>query len=219
MDASDRQREQAAAGLEQLAFLARAQAWRGDGAPALPPTQAAVLRMLVGAGTELRAGRIAERLGISPASLSDSLKLLEERGWILRRSDPADGRAVLFRLGRQGRAVVARLTDPSRGLAGLMQGLPDGDVAALLRISQLLVAQAQRQGLATGLRTCIGCRFFRPYASGDAARPHLCGYTGQPFGDLELRNDCSEHEPADAGTAAATHARFRDRAPAAPKPR
>lgn len=214
MDDTDRQREQAAAGLEQLAFLVRAQAWRGDGAPALPPTQAGVLRMLAGAEPELRARRIAERLGISPASLSDSLGTLEARGWIRRRSDPDDGRAVLFRLSRQGRAVAAKLNDPSHGMAGLVQALPDADVASLLRVSQLLVAQAQRQGLATGLRTCLGCRFFHPYASGDAAQPHLCGFTGEPFGDLDLRIDCAEREPADAATAAAMHDRFRGRAPA-----
>ena len=40
------QRRQATRGLEQLTHLVRAQSWRQDGTPSLPPTQAAVLRML-----------------------------------------------------------------------------------------------------------------------------------------------------------------------------
>lgn len=208
MDRSASQREQATAGLEQLAFLVRAEAWRGDGAPALPPIQAGVLRMLAGAEPELRVRQIADRVGVSPASLSDSLKALEGRGWIRRRKDPGDGRAVLVRLSRQGRAIAGKLGDPAHGMAALVQALPERDVASLLRVTQMLVAQAQQQGLATGLRTCLGCRFFHPYESGDAAKPHLCGFTGQPFGDLDLRIDCAEREPADADAAAAMHERF-----------
>ena len=209
------QREQAALGLEQLAFLVRADAWRGQGTPALPPTQAGVLRMLAGEPSGLRPGHIAERVGVSPASLSDSLKALEARGWIRRDPDPDDGRAMRVRLSRPGRALAARLNDPARGMGALLAVLPERDVAALLRATQLLVAEAQRQGLATGLRTCVGCRFFRPYASDDPERPHLCGFTRQPFGDRELRVDCSDSEPAPADAVAVALDRFR-RADATP---
>ncbi len=209
MPASDRQREQAHAGLEQLASLMRAQSWRAEGAPALPPTQAATLRMLAAEPEGLRARQIAERLGISAASLSDTLKTLESRGWIVRSTDPGDRRASIVRLARQGRSTAARLSDPERGgAAGLLQALDTQDVGALLRVTQLLVGEAQRQGLASGMRTCMGCRFFQPYASGDPARPHVCGFVGEPFGDPDLRVNCREQEPADALLLADNHARF-----------
>lgn len=210
MGAIERQREQATAGLEQLATLVRAQAWQDDAAPQLPPTQAYVLRALSGADAELRARQLAERLGISAASLSDSLKAMRAHGWLLRRPDPADRRAQLVRLSAQGRALAARLRGPGSGMARLVQGLAADDVAALLRLTQLLVAQAQVQGVATGLRSCIGCRFFQPFASGDPARPHVCGFIGQPFGDMDLRVDCAEHEAAEAEQQQHSHARFRD---------
>lgn len=213
MTVIDRQREQAAAGLEQLVHLARAQAWRGGDGPALPPTQAGVLRLLSGAEPEQRAQRLAQRLGVSAASLSDTLKSMEARGWIRRRPDPTDGRAALVRLDRQGRAAAARLADAGRGMAGLVRGLDNADVAALLRVTQLLVAQAQEQGWATGLRTCLGCRYFQPFASGDAQRPHVCEYIGQPFGDLELRVECAEQQPADPEDFAANLERFRQPVP------
>ena len=209
MSTNERQREQAAAGLEQLGFLARAQGRRGEGAVALPPTQAGVLRMLAAAGKSgLRARHIADRLGITAASLSDTLKALEAHGWIRRRADPDDARATLLTPTAAGAKLAARLNHPQRGLVALLRDLPDADVAALLRIAQLLVAQAQRDGLATGLRTCLGCRFFQPYASGDASRPHVCGFLGRPFAELDLRIDCAEREPADADAATAMHERF-----------
>lgn len=208
-----RQRELAAAGLEQLASLVRAQSWRGDGTPALPPTQAAVLRMLSGQAGGLRAGHIAQRLGVTPASVSDSLKALETKDWIARTVDAGDRRAAVVRLTRRGRAVATKLAHPERGMAALLQDLDEADVGALLRATQLMIGQAQRQGLATGLRTCLGCEFFRPFASGDAARPHMCDFMRAPFGDAELRVDCADQSPADDTLMSANRERFRLKSP------
>lgn len=209
-----RPREQAAAGLEQLAALMRAQAWRGEaGTPPLPPTQAQVLRMLAAAPQGLRARDVAGRLSISPASLSDSLKAMEAKGWIRRTVDADDRRAWVVRLSRAGRSLATRLQHPAQGMTGLLRALDNEDVGALLRVTQLLVAEAQQQGMATGLRTCLGCRFFQPFASGDAARPHFCGFVGAAFGDAELRADCAEQIPADEDLLSANQERFRLRNP------
>lgn len=192
----DTQRKQAASGLEQLATLVRAQAWHEAEAPTLSPTQRGILRALDGQPGGLRAGRIAERLGVSAASLSESLKTLEARAWISREADPDDGRAWRLKLSRSGKRISEKLQDSS-GMASLIAGLDDHDIGALLRIVQLLVRQAQTQGLATGMRTCLGCRYFRPYASGRSDQPHVCALVDQAFGDVELRADCPEQEPAD----------------------
>lgn len=204
---------QAALGLEQLSLLVRAQSWRQDGTPALPPTQAAVLRMLERPGTHLRAGQIAERLGISAASLSDSLKALEARGWITRLPDPADRRIVRVQLTASGTQIAQQLHCPDQGMGRLVQSLSEADQGALLRVTQLLVHEAQQQGLATGLRTCLGCAFFRPFASGDAAKPHICAYLNAPFGDAELRMDCPEQQPQDDTPLRENAARFRHPVP------
>lgn len=208
MNTTSHQRQQATAGLEQLAALVRAQSWRGDGVPSLPPTQHAVLRMLDGAPEGQRARQIAERLGISAASLSDSLKTLEGKGWIERTPDPNDGRAAIVRLTPAGSSLTRKLLGGSQGLGALMRKLDPQDIGAFLRVTQLLVFEAQQQGLATGPRTCLGCRYFRPYGGG-ADKPHFCAFIQQPFGDAELRVDCAEQEPADDTQAAASAKRFR----------
>lgn len=201
-------RQQATLGLEQLATLVRAQSWQAADSPSLPPTQAAVINMLHGSPDGLKARRMAERLGVSPSSLSDSLKVLDAKGWIVREADLVDRRASLIRLSKTGHTLAKRLCDPSQGMGRLLQGLEDEDIGALLRVTQLLVIQAQRQGLATGLRTCLGCRFFRPFG-GSSNQPHFCELIGQPFGDSELRSDCAEQSPADNDQLAANLARFR----------
>ncbi len=203
------QRRQAARGLEQLATLVRAQSWRQDGTPSLPPTQAAVLRMLQGMQEGLRARQIAERLGVSAASLSDSLKTLEGRQWIRRAPDPDDARAARVRLTAAGSRLATQLQRPGHGMGALVEALGEADLGALLRVTQLLVSEAQAQGLATGLRTCLGCTFFRPFASDTPGKPHVCAFLGVPFGDAELRMDCAEQQPADDNQRHGSTARFR----------
>lgn len=208
MNADTDSQRQALAGLEQLLSLLRAQSFRDDDTPALAPTQAAVLRMLAEAPGGLRASQMAPRLGVSAASLSDSLKALEAREWIRRQPDPDDARATRVRLARAGKRAAAALNDPLRGFGRLLQGLQSHDIGALLRVVQLLVRQAQLQGLASGHRTCLGCRYFQPYSSGRADQPHFCGYVQQPFGDAQLRADCAEQEPADEALAQTNALRF-----------
>jgi len=204
---------QPAIALEQLAALVRAQSWRSAGTPSLSPTQAAVLRMLHAAPEGLRAGRMAARLAVSPASLSDSLRTLAAKGWLVRLADAQDRRASRWCLTAAGKPLAQQLAAPSIGAALLMEGLDADDLGALLRVTQLVVAQAQRQGLADGLRTCLGCGHFRPYASGERSAPHLCDFTGQPFGDPQLRVDCPEQVPAPIPASAASELRFRQRHP------
>jgi DNA-binding MarR family transcriptional regulator len=213
MNTTVAQRKQAAAGLEQLASLVRAQSWRHDDTPSLPPTQGAVLRILDGLPQGLRAKQLAERVGVSAPSLSDSLKALESKSWIVRIADPNDGRASIVRLTTDGGLIAKQMLSGSRGLGGLLRKLDSSDLGAFLRVTQLLVAEAQQQGLATGPRTCLGCRYFRPHASGDASKPHFCDFVQQAFGDPELRVDCAEREPADHHQAAASAKRFRQQNP------
>jgi DNA-binding MarR family transcriptional regulator len=195
MNAKALQRLQLAIGLERLAGLVRSQAWRDGSDAALHPAQRALLAALASEGESLRPGELAARLGVSAASISDSIRAVEAKGWVERAPDPDDARARRLSLTDAGGALIAGLQHAGGGLAPLLNALPDQDAAAMLRIVQLLIQQAQLQGLATGVRTCLGCVYFRPYATADAEKPHFCAFVGEPFGDAELRVDCAEQQP------------------------
>lgn len=210
MDALPSKHLQLKAGLEKIADLVRAQSWREDGA-GLPPTQRAVLVALARVPRGMRSGELAANLGISPASLSDSIRAAESRGWLQRTADPADARAARLSLTPEGAALAARLDGPDSGLAQLVASLPDDDADALLRAMQLLIREAQARGVLSGLRTCLGCVFFHPFAGGDASAPHYCAFVDAPFGDAGLRTVCAEQvAQTDTDALAETVRRFRD---------
>ena len=133
------QRIQLGIGLERLAGLVRNQAWRDSGDASLHPAQRALLATLASEGESMRPGELAARLGVSAASISDSIRAVEAKGWIERMQDPDDARARRLSLTATGADLIAGVQRADGGLAQLLQALTDQDAAAMLRIVQLLM--------------------------------------------------------------------------------
>jgi DNA-binding MarR family transcriptional regulator len=69
---------------------------------------------------------------LSPAATTNRLQRLEERGLVVRRPDPADGRFGVVELTTTGRELVdAAVTDHVRTLDALLGDLP-GDLPAFI---------------------------------------------------------------------------------------
>ena len=70
---------------------------------------------------------------------------LEQRGWVERRPDPSDRRAVMVTLTEQGYEAVARLRSEYRALLHEeMATLPDEDVCTLARAIEILDGVIER---------------------------------------------------------------------------
>jgi homoprotocatechuate degradation regulator HpaR len=72
-----------------------------------------VLRVLAESGM-LDASEVAEKAFILAPSLTRMLRSLEERGFISKHKDEADGRRVLLRLAPAGQAVIDEVMPDSR---------------------------------------------------------------------------------------------------------
>jgi DNA-binding MarR family transcriptional regulator len=102
------------------------------------PSQVRALAVLAEHG-DCRLGTLAQHLRIAPRSATEVVDGLEDRGLIIRRSDPDDRRATVVTLTPPGRDVVsaigaARSAEADRFFAVL----DDGDRADLARILRLL---------------------------------------------------------------------------------
>ncbi|CAN7597835.1 homoprotocatechuate degradation operon regulator HpaR [Pararhizobium sp. LjRoot255] len=72
-----------------------------------------VIRALAEAGT-LDATDVAEKAFVLAPSLTRMIRSLEERGFIIRHKDKADGRRVLLKLAPPGRAIIDDVMPDSR---------------------------------------------------------------------------------------------------------
>jgi len=117
--------------------------WRSIGsemrrAPqALAPAQmASLMRLSAGpaAMTEL-----ARHLAVSVPTVSKSIDVLVDRGWVDRWVDPSDRRQTIVRLTREGRSVSAAMKRQSRRhVAGLLASLTSDQSTQLMATLEVL---------------------------------------------------------------------------------
>ncbi|MBN8606871.1 MAG: MarR family transcriptional regulator [Caulobacterales bacterium] len=180
-------------GLARLAALARQDDWRAGEVEGLTPTQGDILRTLLRRPDGLRLTALASHLHITQPTASDAVAALERKGLVQKRADPADGRALLLRVTRGGRALAQRWP-LSFGL--VVDALQPDDQAAMLGVVTRAIHTLQRRGAISPQRMCLSCRYFTPNVHGGTSQPHHCRFIDAPLSDGDLRVDCPEHEAA-----------------------
>jgi len=86
-----------------------------------------------------RITELAEIEGVAQPTMTLLVKRLEERGWVTRERDPADGRVVLVSLTEAGATVLDELRADYRGaLREHMLAMSDEEVAALVTATTAL---------------------------------------------------------------------------------
>lgn len=172
--------------IERMARLMRAD----DHASGLNPAQAEALRYLARANRYSRTpAALAEFLGSTRGTVSQTLLALEAKGLIERQPNARDGRSVNLLLTAAGQDFVT--TDPSLSLAGAIgaSGVDArlaNDLEAALRM-----ALAQRGGRAFG--ACFSCKHFRRDQHTDSA-PHHCALLNEPLSEPDSRAICVEQK-------------------------
>ena len=197
---------QIATAFERLALFWRASQWHVAKERGLNPSQGDVLQRI--SRQPARAADLAERLGISQASLSDTISALVEKGLAARNPDPRDGRARRIEATGKGHALAASMPEMPEALDSAIAGLGEADRGALLRSLSLIIRALQEAEAIPVQRMCLGCRHFRPHVHADPARPHHCGFVDAAFGDGGFRLDCADHETATEEEAARNRARL-----------
>jgi len=111
-------------------------------ASALPALE---LALLLGEG-ELRLGELAARRGVCQSVVSRQVGELEARGLVVRRCDPADGRAGLVRLTPAGRELLDDVARKRRHwLQDALGHCSADDVRAAVRVIRALTAALDRR--------------------------------------------------------------------------
>ena len=196
-------------GLSRIAMVMRVDDWNRAKAAGLNPTQLAILSSLAARdGTGLTVKEIAAHLGVSQPTATDSINVLERKGYLAKMPDPRDGRAVSIRLTSEGAAALGA-GEAGGGLTGeAVDALDDREQEALLLSLVRMIRRLQENDAIPVQRMCVTCRHFSPFAHAGARRPHHCHFVDAPFGQAEIRVDCRDHREADPAVRAAAWAAF-----------
>lgn len=94
--------------LEQVSHLSRYHAMKKMEALDLKPGQVGILFILNGEGS-MSQKRLAEKMGITPPSMTAAIRKLEGRGYIIKEADASDQRVFNIGLSDQGRECIESL--------------------------------------------------------------------------------------------------------------
>ncbi len=179
--------------LERIGNLLRGEQ-RAAGSPrGLLPVHLAALHYLARANRYSDTpAAVAEYLGLTKGTVSQSLQVLERAGYVGKQRDPRDGRIVRLRLTARGRRLAAE-TDPPELLRAAMRRLGRKAAERLEQDLQELLRQMQRAHGGRSFGVCRTCRFFERAGGG-----FRCGLTGEPLSLSDSALICRDHEPAPA---------------------
>jgi DNA-binding MarR family transcriptional regulator len=180
--------------LERICNLLRAQARAAGAEFGLQPVQMEALRYLAMCNRYSDTPQaVAQYLGLTKGTVSQTLKVLEARGLVEKVPEPDDRRVVHLVVTTAGRATLDQaLPVPllQRAAEALPQAQREGLVDELRRLLRTLQAS---NGLNT-FGVCASCRFNERTAAG-----HRCGLTGELLTLSDIERICREHQyPSDS---------------------
>ncbi len=161
-------------------------------AAGLLPVQLAMLAYLRDANRYSNTPQcLTEFLGLTMATGSQSLKIPEVRGWVIRQAAEHDRRVVRLALSDTGQGVLDHTADDAWRAAAQLLPVDDQKILSALLTRLLASWQQTRHGKTFGV--CRTCRHFRP-----GAHNHQCGLTGETLTEADSRQICREHSLAPA---------------------
>ena len=190
--------ERIVSAISRIASVMRGGMWQFATQEGLNPAQADVLQLLLSRREGVRLSWLAQQLAISPASASDSVTALVNKGLVQKARAADDGRAVALLLTPAGAELAQRASQSLLFAGNAVSALPAATQEALLSGLLQLIGQLQRDERFPEIRACVTCRHFQPNRHADAEAPHHCGLVNAPLPLKLLRLDCPEHEAADA---------------------
>ena len=180
--------------IERLAVILRAELRALASVHDLKLVQLEALRYLAEANrfSDTPAG-VAEGLGLTRGTVSQTLRTLEKKGLITKIPDERDGRVVHCRLSATGQTLVDQ-SWPSGLLSSAIGTWPREKVAETFQKVDVLLRAVQE---GNGMRTfgvCHTCRNFE--TEGD--KSFRCSLFEESLTPVEMMLRCREHEPPDA---------------------
>ena len=109
----------------------------------MPQAAATALAVIDGADAPLTPSQVSDRVLIASATMTATLDLLEDRGWIRRVANPGDRCSTLIEITDDGRAAADQLLPGIRALErSILSALTAGERAQLLDLLAKILARA-----------------------------------------------------------------------------
>lgn len=175
--------------IERLGNLVRADVRAVCNESGVRPVQLEVLRFLTQCNRYSDTPQaVTEFLGLTKGTVSQTIKVLEQKDLLSKQDDVTDKRLVHLKPTPKGRRLVER-TVPAKSLVSGLQQLAGPKSKAVEKVLRDLLQTIQK---ANGYKTFAPCHSCRFNLRRDGR--YFCGLTQEPLKDREVVLICREHQ-------------------------
>ncbi len=131
---------------------------------------------------------VGEYLGLTKGTVSQTLKVLEQKGFLRKQQDKQDKRVVHLAPTVKGRKLIQQ-SFPAKGLEAALKLTSSVKVRELEEVLRSTLRGMQYHNKRKTFAACQTCRFNEPQVKGA-----VCGLTQEPLSVQEIQLICREHQ-------------------------
>ncbi len=176
--------------LERLSHVFRIQWWRENKKYQLSPLQMQIMLLVKFQPDVNSVSSLARSLSMAKATISDAVKVLVDKAYLVKQADPTDGRRQKLDLTEVGHSAALELSGFANDMRDYIQTLPQP--ALFLEMLLRLIEQLQRDGHIPPQRMCFSCSHFQ--RRDDEVAPYYCHFLQVPLHHQDLRVNCMEYK-------------------------
>lgn len=179
------------ASLERIAQTFRVLLWQESKAFSLSPIQVQVLIFLLHHSEEKRkVSYLAGEFNMTKATISDTIKTLEQKKLISKEYEQHDTRSYMIHLTSKGKEIADKTSFFTKEIKEPIDKLQQDDKENLLLSLLHIIRHLNKSEVITIQRMCMTCSY---YQSSDPGQKHFCKLLNQNLHIADLRIDCPEH--------------------------
>jgi len=177
--------------VERLGNLLRAEERERGSVAGLQPIHMQILRYLsVCNRYSDTPAAVTEFVRATKGTTSQSINVLERKGFLEKRPDDTDGRVIHLVLTAQAERFLESEFPPP-GFTDALSVMMPGDREKLSGLLTKFLILLQRNNKGNAFDVCHTCRYFKRNGIVDS---HQCGLTLEPLAEEESYKICREHE-------------------------
>ncbi|MCC5930651.1 MAG: winged helix-turn-helix transcriptional regulator [Cyclobacteriaceae bacterium] len=176
--------------LERISEAFRVLLWDESKKNGLSPIQIQILIFLLFHTNEkCKVSYLANEFNMTKATVSDSVKLLLNKGLIKKMDDPADTRSYTIALTEEGKFTAENSANFAISIEKPLNSLSEEQNEAIFSGLMKIIDGLNKAGVITIQRMCFSCMHYQ-----NSNGQHYCKLLQSKLATTDLRIDCPEHQ-------------------------
>jgi DNA-binding MarR family transcriptional regulator len=180
------------AGLERLSQVFRILLWEKAKEQSLSPIQIQLLIFIrYHLANKTTVSYLAQEFNFTKPTISDAIKILEQKNLIQKITDKTDTRSYTINLTAAGRKIVLETENFANPLKEIISKANDSDKIVLWENISNLIIRLNKLEVISVQRTCFNCKYYSI-----KNKKHFCNLLHLKLLTQDIRIDCGEFEMA-----------------------